>query len=269
MQEGTRLSIKKTAALFGMTIDTLYYYEKIGLVVPRRNPENGYRSYGQEEFARLNVIKTLTKMEVSLSRIKDYFDNRTLFSTICMLRAELLKLDREAEKIRDLQKGVESILVTYATSLQETVSEEILELDLGERPYIKVGDGHLDYRDFPRLLAEKAKETGVDLDSLHLLDTYKVKPEHGELVGTEFLLFSEVPLGIEDGAFPAGKYLSLTFRGSFEAGPVAYRRVKEYMEAHDYQQAGDYIVFWIVDESVTAIEGESIQKIQVAVEQKG
>ena len=42
---GEGLSIKQTAKLYDVTIDTLYYYEKLGLVVPQRNEANGYRIY--------------------------------------------------------------------------------------------------------------------------------------------------------------------------------------------------------------------------------
>lgn len=38
-----RLTIKETAELMGISIRTLHYYDEIGLLVPEKKAENGYR----------------------------------------------------------------------------------------------------------------------------------------------------------------------------------------------------------------------------------
>ena len=47
--------IKEAAQLSGVSIKTLYHYDKIGLLVPLKS-ENGYRTYSQEDLERLQVI---------------------------------------------------------------------------------------------------------------------------------------------------------------------------------------------------------------------
>ncbi|KMO59658.1 hypothetical protein PZ02_11390, partial [Lacticaseibacillus rhamnosus] len=42
-------STKQLADLAGVTIRTLRYYDKIGLLKPTRNPNNDYRQYTQAE----------------------------------------------------------------------------------------------------------------------------------------------------------------------------------------------------------------------------
>ena len=47
--------IKEAAQLSGVSVKTLYHYDKIGLLVPLKS-ENGYRTYSQEDLEQLQVI---------------------------------------------------------------------------------------------------------------------------------------------------------------------------------------------------------------------
>ena len=50
MKPANSLTIKQVAKLYNVSIDTLRYYEKIGIVVPERDPNNGYRRYSERDF---------------------------------------------------------------------------------------------------------------------------------------------------------------------------------------------------------------------------
>lgn len=64
-------SIGKTAEMVGMTAETLRHYDRIGLVHPCKTDEwTGYRYYSQQEIVRLDTVKTLRSMDMSLSEIK-------------------------------------------------------------------------------------------------------------------------------------------------------------------------------------------------------
>jgi len=49
-------TVHEVAELSGVTIKTLYHYQKIGLLMPERVAENGYRYYGDNELRRLQQI---------------------------------------------------------------------------------------------------------------------------------------------------------------------------------------------------------------------
>lgn len=53
---------------FGVSIDTLRYYDKIGILVPDRN--NEYRNYTEKSLKKLQVILELKKMQFTLDEIK-------------------------------------------------------------------------------------------------------------------------------------------------------------------------------------------------------
>ncbi len=65
-------SISQTAKIVDMTTETLRHYDRIDLVKPCKTDEwTGYRYYSQQEIVRLNTIKALRCMDLTLSEIKD------------------------------------------------------------------------------------------------------------------------------------------------------------------------------------------------------
>ena len=56
------MKINEVEALVGITKKNIRFYEEQGLLSPRRNSENGYRDYGQEEVDTLRQIKLLRKI---------------------------------------------------------------------------------------------------------------------------------------------------------------------------------------------------------------
>lgn len=55
-----------------MTTETLRHYDRIGLVKPCKTDEwTGYRYYSKQEIVRLNTIRALRVMDLTLSEIKD------------------------------------------------------------------------------------------------------------------------------------------------------------------------------------------------------
>lgn len=61
-------SVGQLAKRTGISIRTLHYYEKLGLLQPARNT-NGYRQYGEADLMRLQQITVLKQMGFTLSRI--------------------------------------------------------------------------------------------------------------------------------------------------------------------------------------------------------
>ena len=57
--------------LSGVTVRTLHHYDRIGLLKPSRRDRNGFRLYGEADFARLQQINTLKFIGFSLKKIKE------------------------------------------------------------------------------------------------------------------------------------------------------------------------------------------------------
>lgn len=65
-------TISQTAKIVDMTTETLRHYDRIDLVKPCRTDEwTGYRYYSQQEIVRLNTIRALRCMDLTLLEIKE------------------------------------------------------------------------------------------------------------------------------------------------------------------------------------------------------
>ena len=63
-------TVKEMAELSGVTIKTLHYYHKIGLLIPHEISEAGYRLYSQAEVERLQQILQTVRRDPSRSESK-------------------------------------------------------------------------------------------------------------------------------------------------------------------------------------------------------
>ncbi len=64
------MKINEVEALAGITKKNIRFYEDQGLLSPRRNADNGYRDYSQEDIQILLQIKLLRKLGVSIEEIR-------------------------------------------------------------------------------------------------------------------------------------------------------------------------------------------------------
>lgn len=92
-------SISQTAKIVDMTTETLRHYDRIDLVKPCKIDEwTGYRYYSSQEIVRLNTIRALRCMDLTLSEIKEilaYDDFEKIIATL--KKAEKSADDKIAE----------------------------------------------------------------------------------------------------------------------------------------------------------------------------
>jgi len=63
------MMVHEAARIVGVTPRTLRFYEEKGLVAPRKNDENSYRSYSEEDITRLRWIISLRELGMSVAQI--------------------------------------------------------------------------------------------------------------------------------------------------------------------------------------------------------
>ncbi|HVI39586.1 MAG TPA: MerR family transcriptional regulator [Anaerovoracaceae bacterium] len=59
----------------GLTKKAIYYYENEGLIKPKKDPENNYRIYTEEDVRRLITINILRRLDVPIKAIGDIISN--------------------------------------------------------------------------------------------------------------------------------------------------------------------------------------------------
>ncbi|MFM8323133.1 MAG: MerR family transcriptional regulator [Chloroflexota bacterium] len=100
MTTETGFTVRQLAETAGVSARTLHYYDQIGLLIPRRDPGNGYRRYDRPALLRLQQILFLRELGMPLDEIKLVLD-RPEFNLLAALERHRLAL--QARQARTLQ----------------------------------------------------------------------------------------------------------------------------------------------------------------------
>ena len=91
------MKINEIEALTGITKKNIRFYEEQGLLSPRRNSENGYRDYGEQELLILRRIRLLRKLGVPIEEIRQMFAGTHTVGD--GMRRHLVTLERERRNL--------------------------------------------------------------------------------------------------------------------------------------------------------------------------
>lgn len=91
--------INEIARLYGIGVDSLRYYEKLGILKPRRDT-NGYRLYNLKDMYKLNVIRDLRRLDFSMQQIKDYLEGQTVDHTCAARQGQTRSRPNQERKPR-------------------------------------------------------------------------------------------------------------------------------------------------------------------------
>lgn len=126
------MKINEVETLAGIAKKNIRFYEEQGLLAPKRNAENGYRVYSQEDVEILRRIKLLRKLGVPIEEIRQMFNGpRTLGDG---MRRHLISLEREQ---RNLQQSI--VLCSELTALDIPVSQLDTEALLARMEQLEQG----------------------------------------------------------------------------------------------------------------------------------
>ena len=116
----------------GLSIHTLRWYEKIGLIPPVERAANGHRRYSEDDVRRILFINRLREAGMPIAEIKRYVDLGDSGEEAAYLRLELLEVHRQVvqKKIADLSETlayIESKIEHYRelfgiSSLEDSVT---------------------------------------------------------------------------------------------------------------------------------------------------
>lgn len=117
------LKINEVEALVGITKKNIRFYEEKGLLSPRRNSENGYRDYGEEEIAVLRRIKLMRKLGVPIEEIHRMQEGVQTVGD--GMRRHLITLERERQNLEESVRLCE-LLRERTEPLGELDAESVL-----------------------------------------------------------------------------------------------------------------------------------------------
>lgn len=96
---------------YGISADTLRYYERIGLLRPVRRNESGIRDYGEEDCARISFIKCMRGANVSIEALIEYMQLFEEGDATLEARKQILieQRDEARRRLERIQAGLERL----------------------------------------------------------------------------------------------------------------------------------------------------------------
>lgn len=108
--------MKKTGYLVGefarltrVTVRTLHYYDRMGLLKPSFSKPNGYRVYTDADLLRLQQIVTLKFMGFSLSEIRRHLDSKG-YQAARALKVQAEAVRDEIGRLREASRAIDEVL---------------------------------------------------------------------------------------------------------------------------------------------------------------
>lgn len=126
------MKINEVETLVGITKKNIRFYEEQGLLTPKRNAENSYREYGDEEVQTLHRIKLLRKLGVSIEEIRQMLSGTHTLAD--GMRRHLISLERERRNLDQsiiLCQELQSMDVPIQTMNAQDVLGRMEEMEHG------------------------------------------------------------------------------------------------------------------------------------------
>jgi DNA-binding transcriptional MerR regulator len=104
-------TVKEVSEMSNVTIKSLHHYHKIGLLLPSKVSEAGYRLYGPKELERLQEILFYRELDIPLDQIKHMMEHNSDRLSILSQQEELLlnRKQRLETIVHTLRKSIDCI----------------------------------------------------------------------------------------------------------------------------------------------------------------
>lgn len=103
-------SIKDVAELYGITTNKLRFYEKKGLLNPRRHPTSGYREYSVDDLLLVQMILTYRALEVSIEEIAKLLRSSTKKDIAMQLFNQWTLANDRIHKYQNIRQSLDLII---------------------------------------------------------------------------------------------------------------------------------------------------------------
>ena len=253
------------------TRETLYHYEKMGLLCPTVDETNGYRYFTPYDYYTFMFIAHLTKLGFTLNEVHKYLDHQTLNSYFDAIGTSNIRI---RDKIDRLMLRRERSIRGY------DYIHHVLDRPL-DRPQITYRQEEY----YLKVPFDNSNPIISDVECSYEHDRY-VMDNNLDIQRHFHGFYAEDPLGEPEPVFnyslaklnekhecdrlmiqPAGMYISMCYHGPFHADTTAsYRIIREYLDKHQYSPLTGMYVSAVVSPFYTKDETEYMAELFIRIE---
>lgn len=258
--------------MFHISMGTLRHYEQIGLLKPEyTDTQTGYRYYGIRQLEVLNTIRYMRLLDMPLSEIKTFLNNRDPYIMEKQLLSQKRIIEKKQHELENISRKIDHRLST----LHDALHSELDQIKVIQSPsirFVSIKDSiqprtYLDLEVSIRKLVENQAETmvfigkigvGINKEKLiaHQLGTYDL---------VYMILDDEDEYQGEVQILPPSLCLTLRFCGTHKESPHYYEKLFDYMEEHQYQINGFSREITLIDNGLTSDPHQFVTEITIPI----
>lgn len=264
----TYYKINEISKLYNIGPDSLRYYEKLGLLHPKRDT-NGYRMYNLKDLYKLTIIRDLRELNFSMDQIGEYLHEQNLDNTISLLEQERELLHHQLKLLKSRENLLDA-RIRDLKSAQVIPDGVIRVLQLPERPCVQISetitrDEEMDFliKKLHRRHEQQIRDLGNQVIGARP-DPDSIRFGAGNVFTSVFFIM-EPCYPNPDFTLPAGTYLSCYYRGSYDRNVACAASMWNYAEQEGFEPVGDPFELYEVDNRDTTQPEEFLTEIQMQV----
>jgi DNA-binding transcriptional MerR regulator len=245
------LSVGEVASLFNLNVQTLRYYDSIGVFKPaRKRGSKGDRRYQFDQIYRLAMIRFLKKLGYPLQGIKASMDARTLEYSLAQMRGQALELRERCVELERISEAIDRKVrfVEERTAKLDPASVETRSFP--RRPYLPLGVEENLYRN----------------DDFYFYPTVVFYNGDSKSFGAMLIDGGQgLDKGLEPLESAAGDYVVGYHRGPYERIGDSFSRIREEAARRRLALADETVNVNIIDQFVERDARNYVTEIQIAI----
>ena len=261
------LTAGEFARLASTTKHTLFHYDEIGLFPPAFRAANGYRYYKFEQLETFHVIETLRELDMSLSEIRTYLEQKSPEAFLELIRREEAVVSKKINHLKQIKKWLreKSDQIEY---FGEKIPGAIEILPIREQYYVSAFSADSGETAFVLKMEELYK----------LCDQYGYKSSYNvgyiqydsrlfQKIYCDYhrcyLLFDAPPKKLNYETKPADTYLCSYHKGHWKSIGETYEKMFSYAQIHGLTMDHIFYEDYLLDELTVTGEENYMTMISV------
>ncbi len=266
--------IGEVARLFHLSVSSLRHYEQIGLLKPEWiDPKTGYRYFSTQQFESLNTIRYLRALDMPISAISDFLNNRDLDKSERLLAAQKEEVIRRKCELERIERKIENRLnqlQTAKSSAKDQVEVRVIpeqriawirksfSISTKQEPAFETSIRQLEQDQNEALVFLGKVGVGISPERLNAkcFDQYDrvfliLDPEDDYTGATELL--------------PKQTCVTIRFCGSHTDAKTHYQKLLEYMDQNGFEPAGNSREITMIDFGMTTDTNQFVTEISIPI----
>jgi DNA-binding transcriptional MerR regulator len=267
-----QLTVKELSDIVGVPPRKIRYYDQIGLFKPSAiDPENGYHYYALEKIEELRLISYLRHINIPIKEIRAHLDNRDIDNYGKILEKQLVQTKETIASLTRLASRLEKRMTSLAyihglpklghIQIEAMPPRKILALNRAINGPIEWEIAMLDF--------EKQANLPPSLfigDIGFFVDLSTIETRHAtEFTGLYLFADDHYFEGARTTTLPAGKWLTLYFKGDHQSAPKHYDTLISYAKKNVLKLGAYALERVLVDHYISSDPNLYITEIQIPI----